>query len=142
MAEIKHRAGYMSESVLPYFLLSPELVSWRPKFQLHSKVWQSRVTACRAWRHTPLIPALRRQRQANLCEFEASLVYKVSSRTARPIQRTPVSKNKTKQNKNKKTKKTKNKNKHTKNELQPEARWPELPSIPLPPQKCQSHWVA
>ena len=24
----------------------------------------------------PLIPALRRQRQANLCEFEASLVYK------------------------------------------------------------------
>jgi hypothetical protein len=27
--------------------------------------------------------------------FEASLVYKVSSRTARPIQRNPVSKNKT-----------------------------------------------
>ena len=24
----------------------------------------------------PLIPVLRRQRQANLCEFEASLVYK------------------------------------------------------------------
>jgi hypothetical protein len=39
----------------------------------------------------PLIPALRRQRQA-ISEFEASLVYKVSSRTARVIQRNPVSK--------------------------------------------------
>ena len=38
----------------------------------------------------PLIPALRRQSS----EFEASLVYKVSSRTARAIQRNPVSKSK------------------------------------------------
>lgn len=30
----------------------------------------------------PSIPALGRQMQANLCEFEASLVYKASSRTA------------------------------------------------------------
>jgi hypothetical protein len=45
------------------------------------------------WWRTPLIPALGRQRQA---EFEASLVYRVSSRTARAIQRNPVSKNKTK----------------------------------------------
>jgi hypothetical protein len=49
-----------------------------------------------------------------ISKFEASLVYKVSSRTARAIQRNPVSKNqknKTKQNKTKnqkpKTKKTK-----------------------------------
>ena len=28
---------------------------------------------------TPLMPALRRQRQVGLCEFKASLVYKVSS---------------------------------------------------------------
>jgi hypothetical protein len=35
-----------------------------------------------------------------ISEFEASLVYKVSSRTARATQRNPVSK-KTKQNKNK-----------------------------------------
>jgi hypothetical protein len=34
-----------------------------------------------------------------ISEFEASLVYKVSSRTAKATQRNPVSKNKTKQNK-------------------------------------------
>jgi hypothetical protein len=40
----------------------------------------------------PLIPALRRQRQADLCEFEASLVYRSSSTTAKATQRNPVSK--------------------------------------------------
>jgi hypothetical protein len=30
-----------------------------------------------------LIPALRRQRWADLCEFETSLIYRVSSRTAK-----------------------------------------------------------
>jgi hypothetical protein len=43
-------------------------------------------------------------RGRQISEFEASLVYKVSSRTARAIQRNPVSKtkqNKTKQNKTK-----------------------------------------
>jgi hypothetical protein len=46
-------------------------------------------------------------------EFEASLVYRVSSSTARAIQRNPVLKNKTKQNNNNKThtKQTKNKQK-------------------------------
>ena len=33
----------------------------------------------------PLIPALRRQRQADLREFRASLVYGVSFRTARDM---------------------------------------------------------
>ena len=37
--------------------------------------------------------------QVDLCEFEASLVYRVSSRTVRAMQRNPVSKKKTKQNK-------------------------------------------
>jgi hypothetical protein len=37
-------------------------------------------------------------RGRQISEFEASLVYKVSSRTARAIKRNPVSKNKTKQN--------------------------------------------
>jgi hypothetical protein len=46
---------------------------------------------------TPLIPAVGRR----ISEFEASLVYRVSFRTASTIQRNPVSKkqNKTKQNK-------------------------------------------
>jgi hypothetical protein len=43
-----------------------------------------------------------------ISEFEASLVYKVSSRTARATQRNPVSKNK---NKNKKINQTNNNNK-------------------------------
>ena len=46
--------------------------------------------------HIPLVLALRRQRQADLCEFKASLVYRESSRTARATQRNPVSQNKTK----------------------------------------------
>jgi hypothetical protein len=37
-----------------------------------------------------LIPTLGRQRQENFCEFEASLVYRVSFRTARVAQRNPV----------------------------------------------------
>jgi hypothetical protein len=39
---------------------------------------------------TPLIPALR-GRGRQISEFEVSLFYKVSSRTARAIQRNPVS---------------------------------------------------
>ena len=39
----------------------------------------------------PLIPALGRQKQVDLSEFKASLVYKVSSRLARTVtQRNPV----------------------------------------------------
>jgi hypothetical protein len=41
----------------------------------------------------PLIPALGRQRQVDLCALEASLVYTQISRTARPIQRNPFLKN-------------------------------------------------
>jgi hypothetical protein len=58
-----------------------------------------------------------------ISEIEASLVYRVSSRTARAIQRNPVSKSQ-KKNKNKKTKQNKNKNcavcgeKQTKQEVQ------------------------
>lgn len=40
--------------------------------------------------YMPLIPALSRQRQDNLGEFKASLVYKMGSRTARTVtQRNP-----------------------------------------------------
>jgi hypothetical protein len=72
---------------------------------------------CRAWWYTPLIPALG-SRGRRISEFEASLVYKVSSRTARAIQRNPVSKNqKQKKTKNKKIKKTNKQNKTKQNML-------------------------
>jgi hypothetical protein len=58
------------------------------------------------WWHMPLIPALGRQRQW-ISEFEASLVYRVSSRTARATQSNPVSKNKNK-TKQKKIRKAQN----------------------------------
>jgi hypothetical protein len=48
-------------------------------------------------------------RGRQISEFEDSMVYRVSSRTARATQRNPVSK--TKQNKTKQNKKTKNNNK-------------------------------
>ena len=49
---------------------------------------------------------LGRPRQLDLCEFQDSLIYRVSSRTARAVtQRNPVSENK---QKNKKTVKTRN----------------------------------
>jgi hypothetical protein len=56
-------------------------------------------------------------RGRGISEFEASLVYKVSSRTARAIQRNPVlkkqkNKNKKKKTKNKKKKKKKKKKVH------------------------------
>lgn len=38
----------------------------------------------------PFIPAPRRQRQMDLYEFEASVVYRVNSRTAKATQRNPV----------------------------------------------------
>ena len=56
------------------------------------------------WWHTPLI---RRQRQMELCEFKGSLVYRVSSRTAKATQRNLVLKN---QLVNYLTKKTKTQN--------------------------------
>ena len=45
-------------------------------------------------------------RNRRISEFEASLVYKVSSRTATTIQRNPVSKNQKKKKKKKKKKKS------------------------------------
>jgi hypothetical protein len=47
----------------------------------------------RQWWHKPLIPVLGRQTQTNLCEFKASQVYRVTSRTPTATQRNPVLKN-------------------------------------------------
>ena len=44
----------------------------------------------------PLTSALGRQRHEDLCEFEASLIYKVSSKTARATQRHCLKKKKKK----------------------------------------------
>jgi hypothetical protein len=50
----------------------------------------------------PLILALRRQRQVDLYEFKASLIYKVSSKPARAVtQRNPVSNKETNKQKEK-----------------------------------------
>ena len=45
----------------------------------------------------PTIPALRRQRQVDFCEFEASLVYKVAKTTWRNHVLKQTKQNKTKQ---------------------------------------------
>jgi hypothetical protein len=50
-------------------------------------------------------------RGKRISEFEASLVYKVSSRTARAIQRNPVSKNQKEKEKKKKRKEKKKESK-------------------------------
>ena len=47
---------------------------------------------------TPLIPAVGRQKQEDFCEFEATLGYRMSSRTAKAVtKRNAVSKNKKKE---------------------------------------------
>jgi hypothetical protein len=45
------------------------------------------------WWLMPLIPALRRLKQEDLFEFQASVLYKASFSSAKATQRNPVSKN-------------------------------------------------
>ena len=59
---------------------------------------KKKKVATKAWWCTPLVPALGRQKQEDLCGFKTSLAYRASSRTARATQRNSVFK-KTKQNK-------------------------------------------
>lgn len=59
--------------------------------------YQNSATVHSAWRLTPLIPLSGGQRQADLKEFEARLVYIANCRTARTMYRSAVSK-KQKQN--------------------------------------------
>jgi hypothetical protein len=58
---------------------------WRYTHPRYTLIKNTALTA------RPLIWAPGRQRQADLCEFEASLVYRVSSKTAKAVQRNPVS---------------------------------------------------
>jgi hypothetical protein len=64
-------------------------------------------------------------RGRRISEFEASLVYKVGSRTARDIQRNPVS---IKQNQNKKQKQKNPKNNN--NNISEVGRWPHISTQP------------
>ena len=52
-------------------------------------IFIKKTSEARQWWCTPLIPALRKLRQVNLCEIEASLVYKANSSTARATHREP-----------------------------------------------------
>jgi hypothetical protein len=78
---------------------------------------------------TPLILALGRQRRADLCEFEASLIFKDSFRTARAVtQRNSILKNENKQTKTKT--KTKNKKQKTPKPPQNTVIIPKKPQYP------------
>jgi hypothetical protein len=48
----------------------------------------------------PLIPVLRSQRLADVCEFEANVIFRVSCRTSKATQTNPVSKIKKKRKQN------------------------------------------
>jgi len=52
--------------------------------------------------HTPLIPAIRKQRQIDLCVFEASLVYRMSSKTPGLLHRETLSQKKKRKKKERK----------------------------------------
>jgi hypothetical protein len=90
----------------------------------------------------PLIPVLWRQRQRQgqaISEFEASLVYRVSSRTARATQRNPVSKNQ-KEKKKKERKKRKGKERKGKERKENGVNYWHSMEIPFERHFCQEWW--
>jgi hypothetical protein len=58
----------------------------------HESIAENVIHEGQLWWCTLLVLALRRQRRVYLYEFEASLVYRANSRTARATQRNPTSK--------------------------------------------------
>lgn len=78
---------FCAHNLAGYYLLIQGVTS-RNSYVKDQKAWMNQ-----AWQqYLPLIPALRMWKQEDLCEFEASLVYIASSKTA--PQRDTVSKNK------------------------------------------------
>jgi hypothetical protein len=78
------------------------------------------------WWHTPLIPALRRGRKVDLCEFKTSLVYSSSSRTARNTQRQPCLEKDKSKTKIKDDNKNKTENKQTNKKFSSPSIFPSL----------------
>lgn len=78
------------------------VLSWTLKQTLHFQLQKhhlKNVIYAGQWRHMSLIPAVERKRQLDLCEYETSLVYRVSSRPARAVaQRRPILQNLEKKN--------------------------------------------
>ena len=69
--------------------LKPLLIMMMGDYKKEINNFLKEIQESRAWWRMPLIPALGRQRQVNLCEFEASLVYRESFRTPRATERNP-----------------------------------------------------
>ena len=65
----------------------------RPYLKNPQRKSKERMQLAGWWWYTPVIPALLRQRQEDLCEFETNLVYKASSRAAKSIEK-PISREK------------------------------------------------
>ena len=112
----QHTRGYQRTACVSQFCPS---TMWVLQVKLRLSGWAASTLTCRAisstsqetdkqkrspcagwWWRTPLIPALRRQRQVGFCEFKASLVYRVSCRTGSKATEKPVSKKKKSKTKN------------------------------------------
>lgn len=70
--------------------------------RIFSDIWRLKKNGSPLWQHMSLIPALWRQRQADLSAFETNLVCKVSFRTMSPVTRRNSVMNNQKEKKNKK----------------------------------------
>lgn len=85
-------------SVVSDIQLSHELETNTVRTYIKSKKEKQKFTKFKilgqAWWHIPLIPALRRERQADHCKSETKLIYTVSSRTSRATLKDPAGKEK------------------------------------------------
>jgi hypothetical protein len=86
----RKRKGRNDVIILKFQKIKKKLKEKKNFYKWHKK-WKSGQVVVM---HTTLIPALGRQRQVDLCEFKANLVYKASSRIAKAMQRNPDLKNK------------------------------------------------
>ena len=88
------RSSLKEGGLFAYSISRCRSTQWLPMLHLSQEAESSWVEMAHTFN-----PALRRQRQTDLCEFEASLVYRASSRTVRATQKNPFSKNQKKKKK-------------------------------------------